>query len=78
MTNQNIEDIIVIFQKVGVWNNGKFAEQVKEYCNTNGLDLSMVNSKLEIAFRDYLATNIKSEAAIRLRLTNLIPKNVAL
>lgn len=78
MEERHIEAIIAIFQKINVWNNGKFVEGVTEYCTTNNIDIKMVNSKLKIAFRDYLATNIKSEAAIRLRLSQLIPKNVAL
>ena len=78
MTNKNIEDIIHIFKSVGVWNDGKFAEQVEAYCTENQLDVGLIHAKLGIAFRDYLATNIESENAIRFRLSNLIPKNVAL
>lgn len=78
MEEKHINEIISIFQKIRVWNNGKFVEGVSEYCKNNNIDINIVNSKLEIAFRDYLATNISSEAAIRLRLSQAIPKNVAL
>jgi hypothetical protein len=78
ITQKQIEEIITIFDKIGVWNNGKFSEEVTKYCEANNLDVKQINAKLEIAFRDYLATNITSQAAIRLRLSNLLPKNVAL
>lgn len=78
LTKEDIDRIIELFNGIGVWNNGKFAIAVTDYCKTNNLDVDLVNNKLEIAFRDYLATNIKSEAAIRLRLSSVLPKNVAL
>lgn len=78
MTKKNIEDIVLLFQKVGIWNNGNFYESVKQYCEENKLDFNLISSKLEIAFKDVLATNIKSENAIRLRLEQAIPNNMAL
>ena len=78
MTKKNIEDVVLLFQKVGVWNNGKFYESVKQYCEENKLDFNLISSKLEIAFRDVLATNIQSENAIRLRLEQAVLNNIAL
>ena len=78
MDKVHIEKIVDLFKEAKVWNNGKFVELVNKYCEEQNLDSKVVNHKLEIAFRDYLATNISSEAAIRLRLSQAIPKNVAL
>lgn len=74
MTHEHIDKIIDIFYEVKIWNNGKFAAAVTEYCNVEGLDAKKVNGKLSLAFEDYLATNITSENAIKFRLKSLIPK----
>lgn len=74
MTTEHIEKIVELFKEAKIWNNGKFVESVNKYCNEHSLDIKDVNTKLEIAFRDVLATNITSENAIRFRLKNLIKK----
>lgn len=78
MTLEQIEKIVELFKEAKVWNNGKFADLVNKYCKEQELNSKKVHAKLEIAFRDVLATNITSEDAIRFRLKNLIPKNAAL
>ena len=78
MTQEHIDKIVELFKEAKVWNDGKFLDLVTTYCKEQNLDFIEINKKLGIAFRDYLATNITSENAIRFRLKNLIPNNAAL
>ena len=73
MTEKQIEDIVAIFQRVGIWNDGRFFKEVIAYCGENKIAHQTVTPILEIAFSDYLATSIKSENAIRFRLKQLNP-----
>ena len=78
MTQEHIDKIVELFKEAKVWNDGKFLDLVTTYCKEQNLDFIEINKNLGIAFRDYLATNITSENAIRFRLKNLIPNNAAL
>ena len=78
MEQIHIDSIVDLFKKVKIWNNGEFIALVNAYCNENELDKPLIIAKLEIAFRDVLATNISSENAIRWRLRNPLPINAAL
>jgi hypothetical protein len=75
---ESIGKIIEFFKEAKIWNDGKFYKAVKDYCKQENLDFKLISSKLEIAFRDVLATNITSENAIRFRLKNEPLKNIAL
>jgi hypothetical protein len=78
MKQEHIDKIVDLFKEAKVWNSGKFMDLVATYCREQNLDFIEISKKLEIAFRDVLATNITSENAIRFRLKSAIPKNVAL
>ena len=78
MKQENIDKIVELFKEAKIWNNGKFSQLVEDYCIQEKLDSKIVHTKLGIAFRDVLATNITSENAIRFRLKNSIPNNAAL
>ena len=78
MEQIHIDSIVDLFKRVKIWNNGEFIALVNAYCNENELDKQLITAKLEIAFRDVLATNISSENAIRWRLRNPLPINAAL
>jgi len=80
LQNNQADNIVKLFKEEAgsIWNDGKFSAAVEKYCADNQLDFNHVHKKLEIAFRDVLATNITSENAIRFRLKNPIPNNAAL
>ena len=78
ITQEQIEEIITIFQKINMWNDGRFFKAVNEYCSEKDLNKDTIHTKLSIAFRDYLATNMTSENCIRFRLSRELPENAAL
>lgn len=71
MKEELIEEIVNLFNKANVWNNGIFLDSVKEYCLEKSLNYEQISNKLEEAFYDFLATNITSQNAIRFRLKQL-------
>jgi hypothetical protein len=78
MKQEHIEKIVELFKEAKIWNNGKFIGLVATYCREQNLNFIEISKKLEIAFRDVLATNITSENAIKFRLKSPIPNNAAL
>jgi hypothetical protein len=75
ITHEDIQSIIKLFREIDVWNDGRFHKAVSKYCDDNDLDKARINGIMDVAFADYLATNISSENAIRLRLNRELINN---
>ena len=66
-TQQDLEDqILKIWKEAGsVWNNGKFAELMREFFILIGFKVEECQVRIGHAFNVYCATNMKSEDCLR-------------